>query len=52
MRASKVQHAVQGTDGDGYLGRPTTIRARVQTVADHPFVASDYGLDPGALVVP
>jgi hypothetical protein len=29
MGASKLQHAVQGTDGDGYLGRPTAIRARV-----------------------
>jgi hypothetical protein len=50
MRASKLQYAVQGTDGDGYLGRPTAIRARVQTIADHPFVGSDCSLDPGALV--
>jgi len=52
MPASKGQHAVQGADGDGYLGRPMAIRARAQTIADHPFVASDCGLDPDALVVP
>jgi hypothetical protein len=52
MRASKLQHAVQATDGDDYLGRPAAICARVQTIADHPFVASDWSRDPGALVVP
>ena len=52
LPASKRQHAVQGTDGDGYLSRPTAIRARVRTIADHPSVASDCGLDPGALVMP
>jgi hypothetical protein len=41
MRASKLEHPVQGTHGEGYLGRPTVIHARVQPIADHPFVASD-----------
>jgi hypothetical protein len=52
MGASKFQHAVQGPDGDGYLGRPTAIHTRVQPIADHPFVASDDRLDPGAIIVP
>ena len=28
VRASELQHAVQGTDGDAHLGRPAPARAR------------------------
>jgi hypothetical protein len=28
VRASELQHAVQGTDGDVHLGRPAPVRAR------------------------
>ena len=51
MRASKLQHAVQGTVGDGTSGAQRRIPARVQTIADHPLVAADCRLDPGVLVL-
>jgi len=51
LRASQLQHAVEGVDGYLYFGRPTLIRARAQPVADHPFEPAHGGLDPGASVV-
>jgi hypothetical protein len=51
LRASQLQHAVEGVDGNLHLGRPTLIRARAQPVADHAFEPAHGGLDPGASVV-
>ena len=48
LRASKVNHAVQRTDGDGHLGRPTPIRAGAQAVVNHPLELAGVGLDQGA----
>src|SRR3712207_9482138 len=45
-RASELQHAVEGVDGDVHLGRPTLVRARAQPVADHLFPPPDGGLGP------
>jgi hypothetical protein len=38
--ASEVEHAVQSTIGDGHLGCLTSVRARAQAIADHPFEAA------------
>src|SRR5215218_11359385 len=51
LRASQLQHAVEGVDGNLHLGRPTLVRARAQPVADHAFEPAHGGLDPGASVV-
>ena len=40
LRASELEHAVQGQDSDSHLGGPTRDRARAQRVADHPLVAA------------
>ncbi len=52
LRASQLQHAVEGVDGNVHLGRPTLVRARAQPVADHAFEPAHGGLGPGADVVP
>src|SRR5271157_2860848 len=50
-RAPEFQHAVQGTDGDSYLGRPAAIRQRAESTADHPLVSTDRRFDQGAPIV-
>jgi hypothetical protein len=42
--ASKREHPVQGTNGDGDLRRTTPVRPRAQTVPNHSFKATDGGL--------
>src|SRR3954466_5295814 len=44
LRAAELQHPVQGTSGDGDLGRLTAVRTRPQRVPDHPLVAGDRRL--------
>src|SRR3954464_3824301 len=52
LRAPELQHPVQGTSGDGDLGRSAAVRARPERVADHPLVAGDRRLGRRATVVP
>ena len=51
LRASELEHAVQSTNGNGHLGGLTTLRARTECIADHPFVARDRRLYLGSGVV-
>src|SRR4051812_31711358 len=51
LRAAELQHPVQGTSGDGHLGRPARVGARAQRVADHPLVAGHSCLGQRATVV-
>ncbi len=41
LRTSKLEHSVQGTDGDRNLSRTTPVSPRAQRVTDHPFEATD-----------
>ncbi len=50
-RASKLQHAVEGMDGDVHLGRPTLVRARAEPVPDHLLEPADGRLSSGPLRV-
>jgi len=43
VRASKLRHAAERTDGDVHLGRPTVIGAQAQSVPNHPFEPADCG---------
>jgi hypothetical protein len=52
IRASQLQHAVEGMGGDRHLGRPTLVRARAQPIADHLLPPRDGGLGPGSSRVP
>lgn len=45
---SQVQHAVERTDGHGYLGRPSLVRMRTQLVADQLFLPAHRSFDLGA----
>ena len=47
LRAAQVCHAVQHTDGNGHLGRPTPVRARAEPTADDPLEAADVGPHQG-----
>jgi len=49
--ASKLQHAVEGMDGDVHLGCPTLVRARAQPFTDHLLEPADGRLDSGPLRV-
>src|SRR3954454_19082745 len=51
LRASRVQHAVEGVNADVDLGHAAPVGARVQPVADHPLVPRDSRLGPGTCVV-
>src|SRR3954449_10649838 len=51
LRASELQHAVEGVDTDVHLGHATPVRARAQPVADHLLEPGHGGLGPGARVV-
>src|SRR4051812_16761285 len=51
LRAPELQHPVQGTSGDGDLGRPARVGARAQRVTDHPLVAGHGCLGQRATVV-
>src|SRR5713101_2765187 len=51
LRTSEVKHAVQDANGDTHLGSSTSIRARAQRVADHPFVAANRDFGQGMTVV-
>src|SRR5215213_9742846 len=50
-KGARTPLTVQHADCDGHLGRLPPVRLRAQCVADHPFVAADRRLDPGADVV-
>ena len=52
LRASKLEHAVQGMNGDGHFGRTTPIRSRTQRIPDHSFEAADGGLHQSPSSVP
>jgi hypothetical protein len=41
LRASELEHAVQGTDSDRSLSRTTPVSPRAQRVTDHSFEAAD-----------
>ena len=41
LRASKLEHPVQGTDGDGRLGSAASVRPRAQGIPDHSFGSAD-----------
>jgi hypothetical protein len=41
LRASELEHAVQGTDSDRSLSRTTPVGPRTQRVTDHSFEATD-----------
>src|SRR4051812_35473755 len=41
LRAAELEHAVQGMDGHGDLAGLMTVRARAESIADHPLVAGD-----------
>jgi hypothetical protein len=45
VRASKRQHAVQGSGSKANLGRLGLVGARSKGIADRPFVSSDRRLD-------
>ena len=45
LRAPKLQHAIQRTDGNANFSRSARIRARPQCVPDHPFVSADIGFN-------
>jgi hypothetical protein len=51
LGASELEHSVQNTDGDGYLGRLTLVGARAQCAADHLLVAADIRLNQRTPVV-
>jgi transposase len=51
LRAAELEHAVQGMDGHGDLGRLMTVRARAERVSDHPLVAGDRYLGQSATIV-
>jgi hypothetical protein len=51
VRASKSQHPVQGSRGDGNLGRLALVCARPQGIADHALEAADRRLHPGSQIV-
>src|SRR3954451_14121562 len=51
LRASELQHAVEGVDIHVHFGPATPVDARAQPVADHAFAARDGRLGPGARVV-
>src|SRR3954463_1170230 len=50
-RASQVQHTIEDVGGAVHLGRPTLIRMRAQSIADHLLPSADGGLGPGAFRV-
>jgi hypothetical protein len=52
LRASKLEHAVQGADGDRNLSRTRPIRPRAQPISDHAFEAADGRLHQGSSSVP
>jgi hypothetical protein len=45
VRASELQHSVQGAGREGNLGRLGLICARSKGIANHPFVSPDRRLD-------
>src|SRR4051812_21291404 len=47
VRASQLQHAVQGLNSDVHLRRPTLVRTRAQPVPDHALEPADGGLGAG-----
>ena len=47
-RASKLQHPVQGMNGDVHLGCPTPVRAQAQSVTDDLLEPADGGFDAGS----
>src|SRR4051794_29310917 len=51
LRVAELEHAVQGTNGDGHLDRLTTVRARAESIADHPLVAGHRRLGQRAAVI-
>ena len=50
-RASEPQHPVQGSSGEGDLGRLGLVCARAKDIADHALVAADRRLDLGPQIV-
>jgi len=50
-RASKLQHTVEGMDGDVHLGRPPLVRARAQPVTDDLLEPADGRLGSSPLRV-
>ncbi len=52
FRAPKLKHAVQGSHGNGNLGRTTPVRPRAQRIRDDSFEAADGGLHQGSLIIP
>jgi len=52
LRASKLKHAVQGSNGDGHLRQATPIRPRAQRIPDHSFKPADSGFHQGPTRVP
>src|SRR5664279_5612844 len=51
VRASELQHPVQGSGSDGNLGRLGPIGARSKAIADHTFVSADRRLDLGPQII-
>jgi hypothetical protein len=51
VRASKLQHPVQGSGGDGNLGRLGLVGARSKRIADHALVSADRRLDFDSQIV-
>jgi hypothetical protein len=52
LRASKLQHAVQGLNGDGDLRRAAVFRPRAQRISNHAFEAADGGLHQRPTLIP
>jgi hypothetical protein len=51
VRAPKPQHSVQGSRGEGDLGRLSLVGARSKGIANHALVATDRRLDLGPQIV-
>jgi hypothetical protein len=51
LRAPKPQHSVQGSRGEGDLGRLSLVGARSKGIANHALVPADRRLDLGPQIV-
>ena len=51
-RASKLKHAVEGTNCDGDLSGTSLVRPRAQPIPDYSFEAADSGLHQSPTRVP